>query len=102
MTDDAYQALRDAMNQCDGCNISAPLSVRGNHIMPDGGYMGCTKDRYGAPKVINDRCSHGVSWNDDCPACKLVSAHEMVRHWGRAVDEARKVIAESEKEGVKT
>lgn len=55
-----------------------------------------------ATKVINDRCSHGKMWTEECPACKLVSALEMVNHWGRAVDEARKVIAESEKEGVKT
>jgi hypothetical protein len=33
-------------NQCDGCAISAPLTVRGNHAMPDGGFMGCTRDRY--------------------------------------------------------
>lgn len=50
-----------------------------------------------APKVINDRCSHGKTWAEECPACKLVSAHETVRHWGKMVDEARKVIAESEK-----
>lgn len=33
-------------NQCDGCRVKAPFSERGNHIMPDGGYMACTKDRY--------------------------------------------------------
>lgn len=47
-----------------------------------------------APKVINDRCSHGVSWNDDCPACKLADAQRVVRQWGSTVDEARKTIAE--------
>jgi len=47
--------------------------------------------------IINDRCSHGKTWAEECPACKLVSAHETVRHWGKMVDEARKVIAESEK-----
>ena len=47
--------------------------------------------------IIGERCSHGKTWSQECPDCKLVSAHEMVRHWGRAVDEARKVIAESEK-----
>jgi hypothetical protein len=34
------------INQCDGCRVKAPLSERGNHIMPDGGYMACTKDLY--------------------------------------------------------
>lgn len=48
-----------------------------------------------APKVINDRCSHGKTWGEECSACELVSAHEMVNHWGRAVDEARRVIAEA-------
>jgi hypothetical protein len=32
-------------NQCDGCNIRAPLDA-GLHAMPDGGYMACTADRY--------------------------------------------------------
>lgn len=32
--------------QCDGCCIGAPMTERGNHAMPDGGFMGCTKDRY--------------------------------------------------------
>lgn len=41
------------------------------------------------------RCSHGKPWKDYCPACELVSARETVRHWGREVDEARKVIAEA-------
>jgi hypothetical protein len=34
------------MNQCDGCRVRAPLTDRGNHQMPDGGFMACTKDRY--------------------------------------------------------
>jgi hypothetical protein len=42
-------------------------------------------------------CSHGKSWHEECPECALVSAEETVRHWGRAVDEARRVIAEAEK-----
>lgn len=41
-------------------------------------------------------CSHGKTWRDYCPACALVSARETVRHWGREVDDARKVIAEAE------
>ena len=55
-----------------------------------------------APKIINDRCSHGKTWSQECPDCALVSAKGLVERWGPAVDEARKVIAESEKEGVKT
>lgn len=34
------------VNQCDGCRVRAPLTDLGHHKMPDGGYMGCTKDRY--------------------------------------------------------
>ena len=37
------------VSQCDGCNVGAPLTHRGNHAMPDGGYMGCTQDRYATP-----------------------------------------------------
>ncbi|WP_155637585.1 hypothetical protein [Burkholderia cepacia] len=40
-------------------------------------------------------CSHGKTWKDYCPACALVSAREVVQHWGSAVDDARKVIAEA-------
>lgn len=40
-------------------------------------------------------CSHGKTWRDYCPACALVSAREVVQHWGSAVDNARKVIAEA-------
>jgi hypothetical protein len=36
------------INQCDVCRVGAPISERGNHIMPDGGYMGCTRKRYAA------------------------------------------------------
>jgi hypothetical protein len=41
------EAMTD-MNQCDGCRVGAPIAGRGNHIMPDVGFMGCTKDRYAA------------------------------------------------------
>lgn len=41
------------------------------------------------------RCSHGKTWKDYCPACALVSAREVVQHWGSVVDDARKVIAEA-------
>jgi hypothetical protein len=38
------------INQCDGCRANAPLTEQyGNHVMPDGGFMACTKDRYAAP-----------------------------------------------------
>lgn len=40
------------VNQCDGCRVGAPLTERGNHHMPDGGYMGCTKDRYDSPIAL--------------------------------------------------
>ena len=52
--------------------------------------------------IIGERCSHGKTWAEECPDCALISAKEFVKRWGKAVDEARKVIAESEKEGVKT
>lgn len=41
-------------------------------------------------------CSHGVSWLDDCEQCALVSAREVVAHYGALVDEARAVIRRSE------
>lgn len=45
--DEARKLIAAApINQCDGCQIDAPLSPRGNHQMPDGGFMGCTKDGY--------------------------------------------------------
>lgn len=44
----AIEAAHNAVtpNQCDGCNVDAPLTERGNHAMPDGGVMACVKDRY--------------------------------------------------------
>jgi hypothetical protein len=39
-------------NQCDGCAVNAPLTERGNHKMPDGGFMGCTKSKYDSPVAI--------------------------------------------------
>lgn len=39
-------AAERAANQCDGCGVNAPLTAMGHHAMPDGGFMGCTKDRY--------------------------------------------------------
>lgn len=45
------------------------------------------------PKAINDRCSHGKTWAEECPACELARAHETVNHWGAIVDEARRTIA---------
>lgn len=52
------------------------------------------------PTIIGDRCSHGIPWNEHCPQCELVSAKEIVAHWGSSVDEARRVIAEAEKREV--
>lgn len=39
---------RRVIVQCDGCQVGAPMSPYGgdNHQMPDGGFMGCTRDRY--------------------------------------------------------
>lgn len=42
----ALDVVNDELNQCDGCRANAPLTERGNHAMPAGGFMGCTKDRY--------------------------------------------------------
>ena len=47
--------------------------------------------------IIGERCSHGKTWAEECPDCALVSAKGLVERWGKAVDEARKVIAESKK-----
>lgn len=55
-----------------------------------------------APKVINGRCSHGKTWAEDCPECALVSARQIVEHWGLSVDEARRVIAAAEQQGKAT
>lgn len=49
-----------------------------------------------APKVLGDRCSHGKTWTEDCPECTLVVAKQIIEHWGDAVDDARRVIAETE------
>lgn len=53
-------------------------------------------------EMVSDTCSHNIRWTEECPDCALVSAKGLVERWGKAVDEARKVIAESEKEEVKT
>jgi len=45
------------MNQCDGCRVGAPLTERGNHAMPDGGLMACTK-------AIYEDCSAGAEVTD--------------------------------------
>jgi hypothetical protein len=41
-------------------------------------------------------CSHGKRWDEDCAACELVSAREIIAHWGEKVDEARAVIDRAE------
>lgn len=41
-------------------------------------------------------CSHGIRWECDCRECDLVSAREVVSHWGSLVDAARAVIANAE------
>jgi hypothetical protein len=46
--------------------------------------------------IIGDRCSHGKLWAEACPECELVSAKQIVEHWGKAVDEARATIAAAE------
>lgn len=42
------------------------------------------------------RCHHGLTLNEPCRNCELETARAFVEHWGGPVDEARKVIAESE------
>ena len=44
------------INQCDGCRVNAPLTEQGNHAMPDGGFMGCTKGRY-TPSLADERAA---------------------------------------------
>ena len=52
-------------------------------------------------EIIGKTCSHGKRWDEPCPDCELISAREIVKHWGKAVDDARRVIAEAEKLGVR-
>lgn len=47
--------------------------------------------------VIGQTCSHGIPWADNCRECNLVSARELVAHWGHQVDEARALIATADK-----
>ena len=47
---------------------------------------------------FGEACSHGIKWACHCRECDLVSARDLVSHWGPAVDEARKVIEEAERE----
>jgi hypothetical protein len=42
--------MQESVNQCDGCRVSAPLTERGNHAMPDGGFMACSRDLYEVPR----------------------------------------------------
>jgi hypothetical protein len=51
----------------------------------------------GMTDFIGKTCSHGVSWNDHCQQCELVSAREIVAHWGETVDRARAAIHEAER-----
>lgn len=44
---------------------------------------------------LGKTCSHGVAWGDHCPECELISARQIVDHWGEMVDEARKVIVDA-------
>jgi hypothetical protein len=37
------------MNQCDGCQIRARNNAFGQHVMPNGGRLICTKERYPEP-----------------------------------------------------
>lgn len=48
--------------------------------------------------MLTDRCSHGKTWNEPCHECDLVSARQLVEHWGKKVDEARELIAEAEQQ----
>jgi hypothetical protein len=43
--------------------------------------------------MLGERCSHGKTWGEYCPECELISARQIVDHWGEMVDEARRVIA---------
>ncbi len=47
---------------------------------------------------LGKTCSHGIPWSLQCRECDLVSAREVVRHFGALVDEARAVIEATEKE----
>ena len=48
------------------------------------------------------KCHHGFTFAQACKQCELETARAFLEHWGDAIDAARKVIAEAEKEGVKT
>lgn len=47
--------------------------------------------------MLGDKCSHGVRWGDHCPECELISARQIVDHWGEMVDEARRVISANQR-----
>jgi hypothetical protein len=47
-------------------------------------------------------CSHGKTWDEECPECELVGAREFVRRYGPMIDEARAKIEELTKREVKT
>lgn len=51
---------------------------------------------------MNDRCSHGKTWDEDCRECDLVSARETVRRWKPVVEEAERVITEAGNENAQT
>ena len=38
-------ALAEPMNQCDGCNVGAPIE-NGIHDYANGSRIGCTRDKY--------------------------------------------------------
>lgn len=40
-------------------------------------------------------CRHGIPYSRQCSECDLASAREIVAHWGEKVDEARRVIAQT-------
>lgn len=44
--------------------------------------------------MIQERCSHGKLWGEDCKECEIVSLKQFLKHFGARVDDARKKLAE--------
>lgn len=44
------------------------------------------------------RCRHGLTLSENCDACEIDAARELVDHWGSAIDAARRLIAAAPKD----
>jgi hypothetical protein len=97
-------------NQCDGCRTGAPVSERGNHLMPDGGYMGCTKDRYTSErqstmalaKARSALYSIAKTYDDEELRTRALEAYEATFDAARAAQPPAAIVNAQEKRIVYT